>query len=87
MVLLNGTRLVSLPKGFTQEYDINYEETISPVAKITSIHTLLALAATRHRPFYQMDVRNAFLNGELSEVVYMQPLPGVTTPPGNVCKL
>ena len=57
------------------------------MAKMTSIRTLIALATTRRWQLYQMDVKNAFLNVDLSEVVCMQPPPGVFAPPGHVCRL
>jgi len=67
-------------RKFTQEYGIDYEGTFAPVAKITSIRTLLALVAA------QMNVKNVFLNNYLS-IVYMQPPPDITAPPRHVCKL
>ena len=78
-------RLVA--RGFTQEHGIDYEETFAPVAKMTSIRTIIASAAALKWPLYQMDVKNAFLNGDLSEVVYMQPPPGISAPDGHVCRL
>jgi len=57
--------------GFTQKYDIDCEETFAPVAKMTSIRTFLALPVACHCPLYQMDVKNAFLNGDLFAVVYI----------------
>ena len=68
-------RLVA--KGFTQEYGIDYEETFTPVARISSVRALLVVAATSKQDFFQMDVKNTFLNGDLSEEVYMQPPPGL----------
>ena len=58
-------------KGFTQEYEIDYEETFTPVASISSARALLAVATTSKWDIFQMDVKNAFLNGDLSEEVYM----------------
>ena len=63
------TRLVA--KGFTQEYEIDYEETFTPIARISSVRALLAVIATSKWNLFQMDVKNAFLNGDLSEEVYM----------------
>ena len=67
-------RLVA--KGFTQEYVIDYEKKFAPVARLTSIRCLIAVVAVRRWLLYQMDVKNAFLNGDLHEEVYMQPPPG-----------
>jgi transposase InsO family protein len=81
-------RLVA--KGFTQEYGIDYEETFAPVARLSSVRTLIAVSVSRHWPLFQMDVKNAFLNGELTEEVYMQLPPSFSQPPGfshKVCRL
>ena len=74
-------------KGFTQEYGIDYEETFAPVARISSFRALLAVAATSKWELFQMDVKNAFLNGDLSEKVYMQPLPDLSVDSNRVCHL
>ncbi|GJR64228.1 retrotransposon protein, putative, ty1-copia subclass [Tanacetum coccineum] len=62
-------RLVT--KGYTQTYGVDYEETFSLVVDIGAIRILLAIAAFYDYEIWQMDVKNAFLNGHLSEDVYM----------------
>ena len=79
------SRLVA--KGFTQEYGIDYEETFVLIARISSVRALLAVAAARKWDIFQMDVKNAFLNGNLSEEVYMQPPPGLSIDSNKVCHL
>ncbi|TYK26799.1 putative mitochondrial protein [Cucumis melo var. makuwa] len=74
-------------KGYLQEYIIDYEETFAHMARMTSIRSLLAVSAAKQWPFLQMDVKNAFLNGTLSEEVYMQPPPDTSPPPHEVCLL
>ena len=76
-----------IAEGFTQEYGIDYEETFAPVARLSSVRTLLAVAASRQWKLFQMNVKNAFLNGDLSEEVYMQLPPGLSHPPDKVCRL
>jgi len=78
-------RLVA--RGFQQEQGRDYEETFAPVAHMTTVRTLLAVASVRQWSISQLDVKNAFLNGELREEVYMQPPPGYSVPDGLVCRL
>ncbi|XP_071909660.1 uncharacterized protein [Coffea arabica] len=80
-------RLVA--KGFTQTHGIDYQETFAPVAKINSIRVLLSLAINANWPLYQLDVKNAFLNGDLEEEVFMSLPPGFVDKygVGKVCKL
>ena len=66
-------RLVA--RGFTQEYGIDSEETFAPVAQLSSIRTLIVVSAARKWPLFHMDVKNSFLNDELSEEVYMKLPP------------
>jgi hypothetical protein len=54
---------------------------------MTTVRTLLAVASVRHWSVSQLDVQNAFVNGELSEEIYMQPPPGYSVPDGMVCRL
>ncbi|GJZ81423.1 retrotransposon protein, putative, ty1-copia subclass [Tanacetum coccineum] len=58
-------------KGFTQTYGVNYEENFSPVTDIRAIRILIAIAAFYNYKIWQIDVKTAFLNGHLSEEVYM----------------
>ncbi|KAI9177820.1 hypothetical protein LWI28_019702 [Acer negundo] len=67
-------RLVA--KGFTQTYGLDYQETFTPVAKVNSIRILLFMAAIFNWPLHQLDVKNAFLNDNLKEEIFMDPPPG-----------
>jgi hypothetical protein len=58
--------------GFSQKEGIDYEETFSPMARYTSIRTIIALAAKMKWKLHQMDVKIAFLNGVIEEEVYIE---------------
>ena len=74
-------------KGFTREYEIDYEETFAPIARISFVHALLAIVAASKWDIFQMDVKNAFLNRDLSEEFYMQPPLGLFVESNKVCHL
>ncbi|KAJ9568333.1 hypothetical protein OSB04_004299 [Centaurea solstitialis] len=80
-------RLVA--KGFMQTHGIDYDETFSPVAMLKSIRILMAISAYFNYEIWQMDVKTAFLNGKLTEDVYMEQPEGFEDPknPNKVCKL
>nr|GFA70725.1 copia protein [Tanacetum cinerariifolium] len=80
-------RLVA--KGYRQEEGIDFEESFTPVARIEAIHIFIANAASRNMPIYQMDVKMAFLNGELKEEVYVSQPEGFVDPdhPTHVYRL
>jgi hypothetical protein len=67
-------RLVA--KGYAQTYGIDYEDTYSPVAKMTTIRAIIAMVATKGWSLHQMDVKNVFLHEDLQEEMYMEQPPG-----------
>ncbi|GJR13592.1 retrovirus-related pol polyprotein from transposon TNT 1-94 [Tanacetum coccineum] len=80
-------RLVA--KGYRQKEGQDFFDTYSPVTRITSIRTLIAIATIHNLIIHQMDVKTAFLNGELDEEIYMQQPEGfvVKGQEHKVCKL
>ncbi|PWA93819.1 Integrase, catalytic region, Zinc finger, CCHC-type, Peptidase aspartic, catalytic [Artemisia annua] len=86
-VLKNKARLVA--KGYRQEEGIDFEESFAPVARIEAIRIFLANAASQNMIVYQMDVKTAFLNGQLKEVVYVSQPEGFVDPerPNHVYRL
>ena len=72
-------RLVA--KGFRQVQGVDYDETFSPVEMLKSVRIILAIAAYFDYEIWQMDVKTAFLNGNLTEDVYMMQLEGLSIRP------
>ncbi|KAK1664685.1 hypothetical protein QYE76_052844, partial [Lolium multiflorum] len=80
-------RLVA--KGFRQIQGVDYDETFSHLAKLKSVRILLAIAAFFDYEIWQMDVKTAFLNGDIEEELYMVQPKGFVDPKNadKVCKL
>jgi hypothetical protein len=76
-------------KGYRQKSGLDYFDTYSPVTRITSIRLVLAIASIRNLEVHQMDVKTAFLNGDLEEEIYMEQPEGYVAPgqESKVCKL
>jgi transposase InsO family protein len=86
-VTVYKARLVA--KGFRQIQGVDYDETFSPVAMLKSVRILLAIAAFFDYEIWQMDVKTAFLNGNIEEELYMVQPEGFVDPKDakKVCKL
>ena len=76
--IINKLRLVA--RGYTQVEGIDFNETFAPVARLESIRILLAIASHLNFKLYQMDVKNAFLNGMLQEEVYVEQQKSFVNP-------
>ena len=76
-------------QGYSQAKGVDYDKVFSPVARYTSVRSLLALANAHDLETHQMDVKTAFLNGSLDCEIYMSQPEGFVDPdrPNHVCKL
>ncbi|KXJ71119.1 hypothetical protein RP20_CCG021438 [Aedes albopictus] len=78
-------RLVA--QGHSQRFGLDYDEVFAPVAKQVTFRTLLTIASRRNMLVKHVDVKTAYLNGDLKETVYMKLPPGVAAEPDEVCLL
>ena len=89
MEMFTSLKLDLSQKVFRQVQGVDYDETFSPVAMLKSVRIILAIAAHFDYEIWQMDVKTAFLNGNLTEGVYMMQPEGYVdlTNAGKICKL
>jgi hypothetical protein len=87
VIVKHKARLVA--RGFVQRKDIDFDDTFTPVARMESLRLLFALAAQEGWRVHHMDVKSAFLNGDLKEEVYVHQPSGFTIPgkEGKVLRL
>ncbi|RVW41005.1 Retrovirus-related Pol polyprotein from transposon TNT 1-94 [Vitis vinifera] len=80
-------RLVA--RGYAQTYGVDYSDTFSPVAKLNSVRLFISIAASQQWMIHQLDIKNAFLHGDLEEEVYLEQPPGFVAQGeyGKVCRL
>ena len=78
-------RLVA--QGYAQEKGIDYSETFAPVARFSSIRVILSIAANQNWTLNHMDVKTAFLNGDLCEEIYLKEPQGYSSNPSKVWRL
>jgi hypothetical protein len=76
LVTKHKARLVA--QGFVQQEGIDYDDAFAPVARMESVRVLLTLVAQEGWKVHHMDVKSAFLNGDLKEEVYVHQPPGFT---------
>jgi hypothetical protein len=82
-------KMIFFARGFSQVEGIDYEETFAPIARYTSIQTIISLAASMCWRLHQMDMKTVFLNGEIEEEVHIEQLDGflIHEKESHVCRL
>jgi hypothetical protein len=74
-------------KGYAQQEGIDYQEVFAPVVKLTSIRVILSIGAALKLVIHQMDVKSAFLHGDLNEEIYMTVPEGIDNDDDFICRL
>jgi len=89
-VFIDTLKACLVAKDYTQIFDLDYSDTFSLVEKMASVRLFIAVEALQRWPLYQLDVKNAFLNGDLEEEIYMEQPPSFVAQgesSGLVCHL
>jgi hypothetical protein len=84
---INRYKASLVTKGFQQVHGIDYDDTFAPVRKMESIRLALAIAETKGWEVHEMDMKNSFLHGDLSEEIYMEQPKGFMQDSYFVCRL
>ena len=84
-ILKYKARLVA--RGFSQEYGIDYKETFAPVIRLDALRLILAMSAIHGWDMQQLDIKGAYLNGELKETIFMIQPPEYDDGTGKVLLL
>ena len=75
-VLINRHKARFVAKVYAQKYGTDFEETLNPTAKMEKVREIIYLATSKHLKLHQMYLKNAFLNGNLEEELFMEQLEG-----------
>jgi hypothetical protein len=75
------------PQGSRQEEGVNFTHTYAPTGRAASVRAALMVGLSKGYKIHQMDAKNAFLNGNLQETVYLRAPPGLDVPPGHCLRL
>ena len=76
-----------MAKGYSQVQGLDYNDTIAPLARMDSIRLVLSIVASKIWEAHHMDVKSAFLHGDLEEEIYMKQPEGLIDDPSLVCRL
>ena len=71
-------------QGFSQIFGVNYFNTYAPTLSINMCRLIFAIGLLRGMKFKQFDVRTAFLNSKLLELIFVKSIQGMPTPPGKI---
>jgi hypothetical protein len=88
-IVIVKNKAILAAQGYTLVEVLDFDERFAPVARLETIRILLAYATSHNIKLYQMDVKSAFLNGKINELMYVEQLPHFedSKKPNHVYKL